>query len=445
MGREWVGSAGGSRRPRARSAFQRWLGGGFRCAVLLLAGLSAGVAQSGADQQGPSNPPSRLPDAAEINTILHRLSDITGFRIRRELPFQMMTREQINVYIKDQIRHAVRPKDIYAEEISLKKLGFVAADFDLKQTTIDLLTEQAAAFYDFHQKKLFISEWAASSMREEALVHELAHALADQNYNIEKYLNKDPDDAEESLARQTVVEGQASWLTLEYAARQAGKTLTDPETAREYFRPEPDPDTAEYPVFSKAPLYLRATMLFPYEEGEIFQQAVVLHDGPDAFGKLFRKPPVSSAQILHPERYFAGAVPVVPDLPKPAPGMRADVEGVFGEEDMQVLLRQYGSLSIAEGLAPGLAGGRYRIDLDRRSGDAKNRRTVLIFATEWDSEDSAIAFFNAYQTVIGKKWKSVEPGAGDATYFSGKSEDGYYRVERAGKRVLAREGFAGKL
>ena len=223
--------------------------------------------------------PSRLPDAAEINAILDRLSDITGFRIRHQLPFQLITRDQINAYIKEQIKHSVRPKDIYAEELSLKKLGFVPADFDLRQTTIDLLTEQAAAFYDFHQKKLFISEWAASSMREEALVHELAHALADQNFNIEKYLNKDPADAEESLARQTVVEGQASWLTLEYAARQAGKTLTDPATAREYFREELDPDDPQYPVFSKAPLYLRATMLFPYEEGETFQQAVVLHDG----------------------------------------------------------------------------------------------------------------------------------------------------------------------
>jgi hypothetical protein len=170
--------------------------------------------RAGAVQPPLATPSSGLPNATEINAILRQLSDITGFRIRRQLPFQMITREQINAYVKDQIKHSVRPKDIYAEELSLRKLGFVTAEFDLRQTTIDLLTEQAAAFYDFHQKKLFISEWAASSMREEALVHELAHALADQNFDIEKYLNKDPADAEESLARQTVVEGQASWLTL---------------------------------------------------------------------------------------------------------------------------------------------------------------------------------------------------------------------------------------
>jgi predicted component of type VI protein secretion system len=416
-----------------------------RLAVLLAALVFLAALVPGVKAQEPAaNPPGKLPDAAEIDTILHGLSDITGFRVRRQLPFQLITRDQVNAYVKDQIKQSVRPKEIHAEELSLKKLGFVPADFDLKQTTIDLLTEQAAAFYDFHRKKLFISEWAAASMRDEALVHELAHALADQNYNIEKYLNRDPADAEESLARQTVVEGQASWLTVEYAARQAGKTLTDAATAREYFQPPLDPDSPQYPVFSKAPLYLRATMLFPYEEGESFQQAVVLHDGKAAFGKLFTSPPVSTSQVLHPERYFAGAAPVAPELPKPAGGMKVAVEGVFGEEDMQVLLRQYVSVSVSQGLAPGLTGGRYRIDTDRKAEGGQEPRAVLLFATAWDTEDSAIAFLNAYRTVLEKKWKTVEKddrGGG----LSGKSEDGYYRVERTGKTILSREGFRSAL
>jgi len=409
-----------------------------RLALLFVAALSAGAGQAPV-----SEPPGKLPDAAEISAILRQLSDITGFRIRRELPFRMITREQINAYIKEQIRHSVRPKDIYAEELTLKKLGFVPSDFNLRQTTIDLLTEQAAAFYDFHQKKLFISEWAASSMRDEALVHELAHALADQNFDIEKYLNKDPADAEQSLARQTVVEGQASWLTLEYAARQAGRTLTDPATARDYFRQELDPDDPQYPVFSKAPLYLRATMLFPYEEGEVFQQAVVVRDGQSAFDVLFTKPPVSTSQVLHPDRYFAGVQPVVPALPKPADGMKPAVEGVFGEEDVRVMLRQYTASAVSQGLSPDLTGGCYRIDEYKKN--AKDHRTVLLFATDWDSDDSAAAFFNAYQSVLDKKWKSLDKADHDATHYSGKSEDGYFRVELKGRTVLSREGFEAKL
>jgi hypothetical protein len=242
------------------------------------------------------------------------------------------------------------------------------------------------------------------------------------------------------------VEGQASWLTLEYAARQAGKTMTDAATAHEFLRQELDPDDPQYPVFSKAPLYLRATMLFPYQEGETFQQAVVLQKGQSAFGLLFTKPPVSTSQVLHPDRYFAGTAPTVPVLPKPAQGMKAAVEGVFGEEDMHVLLRQYTAMSLAEGLAPGMTGGVYRIDEEKKAEkDKKEHHTSLLFATEWDSEDSAVSFLNAYQTVLEKKWKHLDKGDENTTHISGKSEDGYYRVERKGKIVISLEGFSNKL
>ena len=102
-------------------------------------------------------PASKLPSAQEINSILKELSGITGFRIRKQLPFALITRDEVNKYVQEQIRESVKPDEIRAEEATLKKFGFAPAEFDLRKTTIDLLTEQAAAFYDFKRKKLFIS------------------------------------------------------------------------------------------------------------------------------------------------------------------------------------------------------------------------------------------------------------------------------------------------
>ncbi|MDE3197979.1 MAG: hypothetical protein KGN84_16645, partial [Acidobacteriota bacterium] len=275
-----------------------------------------------------------MPTAAEIDAVMKELSAITGFRVRRHLPFVMVTREQVNQYLKDQIRRSVKPEELRAEETTLKKFGFVPIDFDLKKTTIDLLTEQAAAFYDFHRKKLFISDWAAVNMRDEALVHELGHALADQNFSIEKYLGKE-DDSEQSLARESVVEGQAEWLTVEFALRRMGKSLADPANAREYLKSDDSDDVSnkQFPVFDHAPLYIRRTLMFPYNDGELFQQAVFLKDGPNAFSEVFRKPPVSTSQIMHPDRYFGKAVTTQPELPKPLPHTRAFVGGSVGELD----------------------------------------------------------------------------------------------------------------
>src|SRR5579863_7089297 len=316
-----------------------------RCAVLAII-----VILGGAWQKPRASTSPRLPTAEEINVVLRELSDITGFRIRKQLPFALITRDQVNQYLREQIRKSVKPDEIRAEETTLKKFGFAPADFDLRQTTIDLLTEQAAAFYDFKRKKLFISDWAAVNMRDVALIHELAHALADQNFSIQKFTNKGADNSESSLAREAIVEGQASWLMLEVGARRNGRTLADPRTAREFLESDAEAQPSEYPVFNKAPLYLRKTLMFPYDDGERFQQAVFLHDGKPAFARVFRDPPISTAQIVHPERYFENTPLASPDLPKPIKHAKPFVTGAMGELETRILLEQYVSAGTAESL-----------------------------------------------------------------------------------------------
>src|SRR5580700_4370362 len=286
---------------------------------------------AGAWQKPRASTTPKLPTAEEINVMLGELSNITGFRIHKQLPFALITRDEVNQYLKEQIQQSVKPDEIRAEEVTLKKFGFAPPDFDLKRTTIDLLTEQAAAFYDFKRKKLFISDWAAVNMRDVALVHELAHALADQNFPIQKFTNKGPDNSESSLAREAVVEGQASWLMLEVGARRNGRTLADPQTAREFLETDSDTQQNDYPVFNNAPLYLRRTLMFPYDEGEKFQQAVFLHYGMPAFARVFRDPPISTSQIEHPERYFEHTPLANPDLPKPIRHAKPFVAGAMGE------------------------------------------------------------------------------------------------------------------
>ena len=389
--------------------------------------------------QETAAPESSLPTAVEIDSVLHGLSDITGFRVRRQLPFQMVTRNEVNRFLKDQIRRSVRPEELRAEETTLRKFGFVPPGFNLKETTIELLTEQAAAYYDFHRKKLFISDWAAQNMREVALVHELAHALADQNFSIRKFLGKNNDDSEQSLARETVVEGQASWLMIEYGARQSGRSLKDPQTAGELLKDQPDSsaDDSAYPVFSRAPLYIRRTLMFPYDEGEKFQQAVFLKDGKAAFARLFDQPPVSTAQVLHPDRYFAKVASTTPELPKPIRHARAFVGGSVGELDQRILLQQYLDAGAAEALAPRLRGATYRIDEMKHQS-----RQMLVYVSEWEDVTSAGEYFNAYKRILRGKWKQIEITTQSASRFSGKCEDGYFSVVLEGNRVLSSEGFA---
>jgi hypothetical protein len=419
--------------PRARS---HWSGRVAALALTVLLVFPGLPACPGAQAAPLQESAPRIPTAAEIDSVLRELSAVTGFRVRRQLPFELITRDEVNKYLKEQIRQSVKPDEIRAEEVTLKKFGFAPADFDLKQTTIDLLTEQAAAFYDFHRKKLFISDWATVNMRDAALIHELAHALADQNFPIQKYLSKANNDSEASLAREAVVEGQASWLMLEVTARRGGRSLADPDTARELMAVDSDASDSSYPVFNEAPLYLRRTLLFPYDDGERFQQAIFLHDGKTAFTKVFRQAPASTAQIMHPDRYFSGDAPVSPDLPKPLKHARPFVEGQLGELETRILLEQYAGADLADALGPRLKGSDYRID-EVKPG----RRMTLLYLSDWSDEDSAARYFDAYRKILRAKWKQIEVTAQDPARFSGKSEDGYFTLVRNGIRILSQEGF----
>jgi hypothetical protein len=397
----------------------------------------AALLKSAAWQESAAPAASRIPTAREIDSVLRELSSVTGFHVRRQLPFELITRDQVNKYLKEQIKASVKPVEIRAEELTLKKFGFAPANFDLQQTTIDLLTEQAAAFYDFHRKKLFISDWATVNMRDAALIHELAHALADQNFPIQKYLSKAGTDSEASMAREAVVEGQASWLMLEVTARRSGRTLADPETARSLMTSDADSSDTSYPVFSNAPLYLRRTLVFPYDDGQNFQQALFLHDGKPAFARVFRQAPASTSQIMHPELYFSNDAPTTPELPRPLKNSKPFAEGTLGELETRILLEQYIGADLADSLGPKLKGSDYRID--EMKGD---HRMVLTYLSEWTDDDAARRYFDAYQTVLRSKWKRTEVTLQDATRFFGKSEDGYFTVVRDGSRILSREGLS---
>jgi hypothetical protein len=374
---------------------------------------------------------SGLPTREEVQQTLGELSAITGFPIKHPVAFESITREQINRYLQDRIKEVTKPSELRAEELTLKKFGFVPQNFDLRKNTIDLLTEQAAAFYDFHRKKLFISDWAQTSMRDVALIHELAHALADQSFSLEKFTKKVEQDSEKSLARQAVVEGQAMWLTDAVIARRAGRDKVRLESENNESEP-----SGKFPVFDQAPLYIRENLIFPYSAGERFQDAVYEKQQQAALSEVFRNPPVSSQQVLHPDKYFAHSVPVIPDLPKDPKGVKRFAEGVLGELDHSVLLRQYTTPDDAQDVAPKLSGSQYRL-LEGR----KDKRVELVYASEWSDAPTAQRFFHLYRKILEGKWKKLQMASETETVMTGEGDDGWFRVKLEGNIVRSTEGW----
>src|ERR1017187_9944088 len=272
-----------------------------RLAALLLCVLLEAApagAQSGA---GAKSVCSQVPG------ITAELTAISGMKLRHAVPCAYITKEQINQFLNRRVKEVATPEDERAEELTLKKFGLVPQDFDLAKNEVDLLTEQAAAFYDYNRKKLFITDSTSSDSQAPVLAHELSHALADQNYNLGRFIKQGNKSDDGSTARLAVMEGQATWMMSEYLARKAGTSLKDSATLAATMANmaagdeggDSDKSDGEFPVFDKEPLYLRLTLVFPYTKGMSFQQAVLVHDPRTGFGEVFLHPPVSTQQILH--------------------------------------------------------------------------------------------------------------------------------------------------
>lgn len=395
----------------------------FALSLALYAGLAPAQEQ-----------PVRSPLFDEISEILAQLSELTGWKAPKQVDSDTITKEGLKGFLEERMQEIVKPEEIRAEEIALKKLGLVPDTFDLKKMTVDLLTEQAAAFYDYQKKKLFILDTNASITQKPVLVHELAHALADVHVNLEKYILKGKSD-DAALARQAVMEGQATWLMSEHLMARMGTSLRKAPEMAEAMNRMTGASGGMFPVFDSSPLYLRESLMFPYTKGFLFQQAVIVKMDKAGFMEVFKNPPQSTQQIIHPEKYFAKVQPLKVPLPKTSlKGYEDLVEGTLGEFDHDILFRQYGSEADAK-WAEKWRGGQFRIYEHK-----KDKTTVLLYASEWESAEAAQQAFRLYRQVLKGKWKTMTVATETPNEIIGNGDDGPFRLKLDGTRVSSVEG-----
>jgi hypothetical protein len=140
-----------------------------------------------------------------------------------------------------------------------------------------------------------------------------------------------------------------------------------------------------------APPVVRDQLVLPYFAGRDFVQAVHQHGGWEAVRAAWTRPPASTEQVLHPEKYSSFEAPRRVDPPRGiAPrSSRLLRAGVLGE----ALLRTW----LGEGnerAAAGWGGDAFHcFDVDGR--------TLLSWRSEWDSASDAGEFLAAARRRLG--------------------------------------------
>jgi hypothetical protein len=375
---------------------------------------------------------------SQVDEILRALSDITGWKVQRTVPAEILSKDNFRKMVEEGVKDAEGNKETRAAEIALKMFGLVPEDFNLARESGDLLAEQAAAFYDYKKKRLFVLDSNRTDNEQViALAHELAHALADQQHPLRKFIG-DADGDEQSTARQSVIEGQATWLSWAYLTKKAGGRGEVPRGLLDRLADGAGASGDDFPVFSQAPLYIRESLTFPYTEGMRFQDAVYRELGPAAFERVFRDPPRSTQQVMHPATYLSSRMPMSPALPRleDARRFRILADGDVGEFDYSVLLRQYIGESEGREAATHWRGGAYRLYENKQA-----KYPVLAHSSEWDSPAAARAFFDLYQRVLRAKWKKLEIASSAPGQVSGSGDNGRFSLRLDGVTVHSVEGI----
>jgi hypothetical protein len=399
----------------------------------MLLGAVSGITSRARAQSGDA---AKL--CAQIPPLAEELTKVSGMNMRHPVPCDFITKDKIKEFLNKRIKDVAKPEDLRAEELTLKKFGLVPQDFDLAKNTIELLTEQAAAFYDYDRKKLFVTNTTSSETQEPVLSHEIAHAIADQNFNLAKFIKAGRKSDDGATARLAVMEGQATWLMSELLARKMGQSLKGSPALLAMMSGASDGGAGQFPVFDNSPLYLRLTLVFPYTKGMLFQNALFERDGQKGFTEVFLKPPASTQQIMHPEKYFSGVKPTQPALPQPdlPKSYKSLVGGSLGELEHTIMLEQYSGKTRAAAIAPHWRGCAFDL-LENK----KPSRIVLLYSAEWDTEDAAREYFAAYRRQLSQKWKKMAIATETDDAITGTGDDGRFVLRRKGAIVTSMEGL----
>lgn len=316
-----------------------------------------------------------------------------GFQSRVEVRIQ--TREEIVRYIFREVEdeELERSRAIYVA------LGLLPSDMDVLDLLRRVLGEQIAGYYDEERDYLVLRDdvmrLLASRSSENAdearitIVHELVHALQDQNLGMGQILDDEEADSDPRSAYKAVVEGDATLAMIGYLSESLGRPLSSltarPEVLRQFVSQaessERDPELA------RAPAILRVTLLSSYLDGLLFCAALHARGRWPAIDDAHRSPPVSTEQVLHPERYARGELPDQVAVPPfegfTAHGYERIEDDRLGELELRVYFGQLVN-GVDERAAEGWAGDQlaaYR--------NAEGRFAVVWFTT-WDTVDEAI-------------------------------------------------------
>ncbi len=308
---------------------------------------------------------------ADIEQVGKDAAEVRGLQVRKPISVTMITPEEFAAQYKEEVA-AETGTDNEQSEALYRLLGVLGPDAKLDEIAGDLASEQVVGYYDNRTDDLrVLNGKTPTSFQRLTMAHEYVHALQDQNFP-----NLSAADSDASMAVTALLEGDATLAETQYAESKVA--LVDSLQMFSNATGELDEQAVR-----SAPAFLSQLFSFPYEAGQDFVTAAYDRGGWKEVDGLYVRPPASTEQILHPERYRADEKPVAVKLPKVAERLGAGwtlaEEEVMGEIAWRALLQPDIGPTFAAQASTGWGGDRYALVKDKGGGYG------LAVVADWDT------------------------------------------------------------
>ncbi len=333
--------------------------------VLVCLSASACGAQQGASDMVVSSDPELVEIASRL---LPELAQRSGMELKGPVRLERRSREQLERYLQTKLDEELPPDEAKATVDSYALLGLVPSDLDLRSVLLALYTEQVAGFYEPDSTALFVMDDQPRSSLESLLMHELVHAIQDQNADLDALTDPTLGN-DRAIAAQAAIEGQATLVMLEFMTEQMTGSAVDLSQVPDFaarMRPALEGLRSQFPALAGAPPVIQESLLFPYVEGTAFVQK--LWSGGRKVAPFGDHLPLSTEEVLE------GVTDDPPvELGLTIEGARVVHEDVLGRLEIGVLLDE----DLGSGLAtPGRRlGGR---SLRAGGGGRRTERSGLV-------------------------------------------------------------------
>jgi hypothetical protein len=382
----------------------------------------------------PIPPPPAL--AAQMDEIQHQVIALRGLQANKPIIRALISASDLQKMVETDLFKDYSDLDARDDAIVLSTFGLLPKKFELRNLYLNLFSEQVAGYYDNDSKEMFVVQGKEfGGIERTTYAHEFTHTLQDQNYDLKHGLKLDDNycktETEYCAAVTALVEGDAS-LTESRWLLGSG-TNQDKNDIQSFY------GAYKSPIYDSAPQYMQKDFIFPYLQGMEFVSSLIDRGGNAMIDKAFRNPPVSTEQILHPDKY-----PVEKPIEVNLPNMIRPLGNSWQLVDQNVLGEWYSFLVLSYGdndryrlpentartAAAGWGGDRYAIYTRKLDG-----AVVLILNSRWDSDNDAGEFFNALRQYSGMRWGNPIRKDDSHSYWS-QTPDGEILLEQHGADTL---------